>query len=208
MLANQSPSGLCGVCSILSFKSAKSKRVASSTLHAETLALVSAVEEAALIQTFLLECSQPHLTTLELINIDAAELTPIVAVTDCHDLLDTLCKSTSPVLTNKAMQLYTTVLREFHETKRVKQWAWTDTRDNIANGLTKLNSDGTLPIQDLCQVMRRAAWEPVHPFKWGLQLCESPPQSFPDLPLPPPITKQTASAEKQNSKAVTTKGQQ
>jgi hypothetical protein len=156
LLANRSHSGLCGICSVLSYKSAKSKRVASSTLHAETLALVSGIEEGSLIQTFLLEVDKPHFTTLELINAEPTTLVPMLGVTDCHDLLDTLVKSTSPVLTNKAMQLYTTVLREFHETKRVSQWAWTDTRDNLANGLTKLEGDGTLPIADICKTDRKS----------------------------------------------------
>jgi hypothetical protein len=147
-----------------------------------------------LVQTFLYECQQPQLTTLELINVDPTLLVPIVGVTDCHDLLDTLCKSTSPVLTNKAMQLYTTVLREFHETKRVSSWSWTDTRDNLANGLTKLESDGTLPIKDICQAMLCGAWEPVHPYRWGLQLCDPAQQSFTALPAPPPITKTSATA--------------
>ena len=189
LLASQNQDGLCGQCSVLSYKSSKSKRVAASTLHAETLALVSAIEEASLVQTFLFEVEHPYLSTLELINAEPLLLVPMIGVTDCHDLLDTLCKSTSPVLTNKAMQLYTTVLREFHETKRVSSWSWTDTRDNLANGLTKLEGDGTLPIKDICQTLLCGAWEPVHPYRWGLQLCDPVQHSYKALPAPPPITK-------------------
>jgi hypothetical protein len=190
LLANRSHSGLCGICSVLSYKSSKSKRVASSTLHAETLALVAGIEEASLVQTFLLEIDQPHLSTLELINAEPSSLVPMIGTTDCHDLLDTLVKNTSPVLSNKAMQLYTTVLREFRETNRVSQWTWTDTRDNLANGLTKLESDGTLPIADICKALECGAWEPMHPFRWGLQLCDPVAETFSALPAPPSITKQ------------------
>ena len=189
LLANRRNDGLCGICSILTYRSSKSKRVASSSLHAETLALVGALEEASLVQTFLHEINHPSLTTLELVNASPSELVSIVGVTDCHDLLDTLCKSTAPILSNKAMQLYTTVLREFRETERVSAWAWCDTRDNIANGLTKLESDGTLPIKEITQMLQCAAWEPQNPFRWGLQLVESVAQPFPVMPSPPPITK-------------------
>ena len=44
LLAGETKDFICGQCSVIGFKSAKSKRVASSTLHAETLALVAACD--------------------------------------------------------------------------------------------------------------------------------------------------------------------
>ena len=77
-----------------------------------------------------------------------------------------------PVLSNKSLTLYTSVLREFKSSGRVSQWGWIDTRDNIANCLTKIESDGTLDIAPLIRLLRHGAWEPVFPYRWGLQLCD------------------------------------
>ena len=185
LLSGSTQDLLCGPCSILGFKSAKSKRVASSTLHAETLALVAACEEAAMIQTFLYEVQHPLATSLDMVNIDSKSLIPMVGLVDCHDLLDTLCRPTMPVLTNKAMTLYTAVLREFADNGKVEHWGWIDTRDNPANCLTKLQNDGTLDLGPLTALLQYAAWEPLFPYRWGLQLCDPQKIVFEEIPSPP-----------------------
>ena len=185
LLAGESDDLVCGSCSIIGFKSAKSKRVASSTLHAETLALVAACEEAAMIQTFLYEVQHPAATSLDMINVESSKLIPMIGLVDCHDLLDTLCRPTMPVLTNKAMTLYTAVLREFADNGKVGHWGWIDTRDNPANCLTKLQPDGTLDLGPLTDLLRCAAWEPRFPYRWGLQLCDPRKTSFDQMPAPP-----------------------
>ena len=185
LLSGSTQDLLCGPCSILGFKSSKSKRVASSTLHAETLALVAACEEAAMIQTFLYEVQNPLATSLDMMNVDSSQLIPMVGLVDCHDLLDTLCRPTMPVLTNKAMTLYTAVLREFADNGKVEHWGWIDTRDNPANCLTKLQNDGTLDLGPLTGLLKCAAWEPQFPYRWGLQLCDPQKTVFDEIPLPP-----------------------
>ena len=189
LLFSQSPDFLCGRCNILSFKSSKSKRVAASTFHAETLALVAALEEIVLIQTFLYEIQHPEATALQMLNVPPSDLTPVIGLVDCHDVLDTLCKCTMPVLSNKSLTLYTSVLREFKSSGRVSQWGWIDTRDNIANCLTKIESDGTLDIAPLIRLLRHGAWEPAFPYRWGLQLCD--PNSWPGSELEFPEFKPT-----------------
>ena len=186
-LAEVSDVFLCGHCSLMSFKSSKSKRVASSTLHAETLALVGALEEAVMLQTFLFEIDNPVATSLEMINASSDKLIPIVGLTDCHDVLDTLCKATMPVLSNKSMVLYTAVLREFKESGRVTAWGWIDTRDNPANCLTKIESDGTLDIAPLTAILQHGAWEPSFPYRWGLTLCDPHKVQFEVIEPPPPL---------------------
>ena len=185
LLSGSTSELLCGPCSILGFKSSKSKRVASSTLHAETLALVAACEEAAMIQTFLYEVQHPLATSLDMMNIDSSQLIPMVGLVDCHDLLDTLCRPTMPVLTNKAMTLYTAVLREFADNGKVEHWGWIDTRDNPANCLTKIQNDGTLDLGPLTGLLKCAAWEPLFPYRWGLQLCDPQKIVFEEIPSPP-----------------------
>jgi hypothetical protein len=157
LCAGGCPTRLCGHCSILSFRSSKSKRVASSTLHAECLALVAATEEASHLQTWLYELKFPMLKTLEILNAEPRDMISIIGITDCKDLLDVLCKTAVTAVTNKAMTLYVAALRELKETGRVESWGWVDTRDNVSNGLTKLSEDGTLPMSDITNLHRCAA---------------------------------------------------
>ena len=176
---------LCGRCVILSFKGSKSKRVASSTLHAEALALVAATEEASFLQSWLLELRYPTWTPFQLLNAEPSQSIAIICVVDCKDLLDVLTKTALTAMTNKALILYVAALRELKETKRVEAWCWTDTRDNVANTFTKLNSDGTLPSESVEHLLRHAAWEPKHPFRWEQQLVDPTEFNFVEMKLPP-----------------------
>ena len=177
---------LCGHCNCLSFRSAKSKRVASSTLHSECLGLVAGAEEASHLQTWLYELSHPTVSTFDMINADSADLVPIIGITDCKDLLDVLTKPAVTALTNRSMTLYVAALRELKDTRRVEQWCWCDTRDNVANALTKLNSDGTLPLEPFSHLLKHGAWEPREPFRWGQTLCD--PSTFDFVQLVQPVT--------------------
>jgi hypothetical protein len=190
VLCNKSsPDRLCGHCSILSFRSSKSKRVASSTLHAECLALVAATEEASHIQTWLHELEHPTLKTMELINAEPKDMIPIVGVVDCKDLLDVLCKTAVTAVSNKALTLYMSALRELKDTGRVVMWAWVDTRDNVSNGLTKLSDDGTMPMSDITNLYRCAAWEPLFPYRRGQTLCDPFAVTFKPMRTPPPTSR-------------------
>ena len=155
----------------LSFRSAKSKRVANSTLAAELLVALLGTEESTFIQTWLHEMRNPHLTALDLINTPGDELIPLEVCTDAHDLLDLLVKPGAPNITNRNYSLHLAVLRELREQKRVRQWIWLDTDDMIANGLTKMNDDGSLPIEDLHEVLRTCYWKPSLVYKYGSIQC-------------------------------------
>ena len=187
LLTNASQGGrLCGNCIVLSYKGAKSKRVASSTLHAEALALVAATEEASFLQSWFYELANPTVSTFDIINASPTLFIPIIGVVDCKDLLDVLTKSVVTGVTNRAMVLYVAALRELKETKRVAAWTWIDTRDNPANAFTKLNSDGTLPSESVVHLLRHAAWEPQQPFRWMQQLVDPTPFDFKIVKRPPP----------------------
>ena len=57
----------------------------------------------------------------------------IIGCTDCHDPHEGLCSPASLTgITNKAMMLYTTELRELRSIGRVEQRCWTDKRDEFA----------------------------------------------------------------------------
>ena len=156
--------------SIMSYKSQKSKRVATSTLHSELLAESAAIEEAVNIQTFMYELHHPHLSAHELVKIEASKLCPIWGITDCNDLHDTLVRSTQPVLTNKSMTLFVEALREYRAEGKVHEYCWCDTRDNISNVLTKLKADGCLEVEGVTETLETAVWKPKHLFKVGKTL--------------------------------------
>ena len=152
--------------SILSYKSQKSKRVATSTLHSELLGQLAGAEDAVMLQSFLFELANPALTTIQLLKADAAQMQPIWGITDCFDLYETLTKSTQPVLTNKSMTLFVEAIREYKREGRIRSFCWCDTRDNVANVLTKLTPAGLLEFPDsLTESLKTASWKPKHTFK-------------------------------------------
>ena len=191
LLCNESQEKLCGLCQQLSFRSSKSKRVASSTSHAETLSLINGLEEALFIQTWLYELDHPGCSTLEIIAA-TQDLTPIVGCTDCHDLFDNLIKAAMPTPANKSMTLYLVALREMKTEGRVQAYVWIDTKDCLANGLTKLRDDGTLEIEgsdnapDIKTFMETCVFEPLHPYSWNNTSLVSP-HELARVKLPPPL---------------------
>jgi len=197
LLANESTDQLCGLCHQLSFRSAKSKRVASSTSHAETLALLSGVEEALFIQTWLWELDHPGTTTLEIIAA-ADELVPIIAATDCHDLFDCLVRAASPTPANKSQTLYLAALREMKAEKRISAFIWHDTRDCLPNVLTKLRDDGTLELDgdfNVKEFYETCVYEPVLPYSWNNPTLVDP-VKIQRIKLPPALPPTKSMQEK------------
>jgi hypothetical protein len=188
LLAQESSDSICGLCHQLSFRSSKSKRIASSTSHAETLALIGGVEEALFIQTWLYELDHPGLTTLQIIAAKDG-LVPIIAATDCHDLFSNLTKPAMPIPANKSMTLYLAALREMRADGRIQAFIWHDTRDCLPNALTKLRDDGTLELDgdfDMKEFYQTCIYEPRIPFSWNNnQLVD--PIRIPRVVLPPPL---------------------
>ena len=182
---------ICGACHVLDFRSGKSKRVASSTSHAETLALIAGVEQSLFLQTWLWEFTQPVASTHSLINTNVSELVPIVGITDCQDLLENLIKPALPTPVNRSMTLYLVALRELLSSGFVRAFVWADTRDNVSNCLTKLKSDGSLDLDSCFTSLRKTgAWEPKYPFGWlSTKLTDPVVTDFKPLPPPLPPTK-------------------
>ena len=125
-------------------------------MSAETLALMSSQEEASYLQGFLYELLRPGLSAAQLVQVPGEELIACDCATDCGDLYESLIAPASPTPTNRSMVLYLAALREARQTRRVRTWVWCDTEDNIANGLTKLNPDGTLPAEEMASLLRDA----------------------------------------------------
>ena len=173
LICSDSAENLCGSCVFISYRSNKSKRVASSTMHAEALAATAGIEECLFLQTWLLELERPTLSIWELLDAPASMVTPIVACMDCEDLYATFVSPATPAPTNRALTLYLAALREQKELGRVKAWCWVDTKDMLANALTKLEANGTLPLDDITDSLARGFWEPKFVYKWQGQLTSA-----------------------------------
>ena len=156
---------------LLDFKSNKSKRVATSTLHAEALGSINGLEASTYLQSYILEITKPTLTALQLLTPENnKELVPIIAITDCNDLQDVLIAPAQPASSTKHLALYIAAIREFCSTGRVQAFVWIDTRDMLANSLTKLKEDGTTEAE-LLPSLQTFVWKLKHAYTWNTTWC-------------------------------------
>ena len=163
---------LCNAFMILDFKSNKSKRVATSTMHAEALAKLFGLEGALFVQSYLAEIAAPQTSTLDLLEPEKLpELIELVSATDCEDLYAVLTAPAQPSTGNKHLGLYIAALREFKEVGRIRAWIWLDTRDCLANILTKLMPNGEVMQDGFDLILKKFVWQPQHPYKWNGQYC-------------------------------------
>ena len=95
------------------------------------------------------------------------EMSMMIGCTDCDDEHSVLVKPAAPAPTNKSMVLHLAALREAKENGTVSQWCWIADADNPANPLTKLSSDGTLPLRPLTTLLEKSYWEPIGPYRYG-----------------------------------------
>ena len=135
---------------------------------------MSGLEESSFLQTWFLELEKPKLTSAQLLDAPSELLSLIVAVGDCKDAFDMFTKPAFPTPVNRALTRYVHAIREYFEKKKVEAFCWTDTRDNIANALTKFGQNGLLEIADLSSFYATASWEPVHPFRWNSEQLVDP----------------------------------
>ena len=158
---------LCDECIPISGRSGKSKRVANSSMAAETLAQCQTIEEGLLLQTWIHELTHPEMDARQLLAVPAQELPPLIGVTDCEDLRGVLIKPAAPAPTNRSLTLHLSSLREAKESGRVQQWAWVTTYDMVSNAMTKLETEGTLPMQPLTDLLKTCSWMPKESYKFG-----------------------------------------
>ncbi|KAL7646082.1 UNVERIFIED_CONTAM: hypothetical protein RMT77_002983 [Armadillidium vulgare] len=116
---------MAGNCCPLLWKSKVAKRVVSSTLSAETLSMVEAIELGEYIK-YLWE---------ELTNLTIPDNIDIIAMTDHKSLRDSI-KSTKGVK-NRILRIELANLKENLENKIKKSVEWINSRLQIADGLTK-----------------------------------------------------------------------
>ena len=172
LICHKNSDVLCGPVCILDYKSNKSKRVATSTMHAEALAQIAGLETSTYVQSFLLEVHKPGLNALSLLSPEShEELMQIVSVTDCEDLYSSLVAPAQASCANKHLSLYIAAIREMKASKRVQSFVWADTRDLIANAMTKLNDAGLCETNELLPVLKSFNWKLKHAYKWDTVWC-------------------------------------
>jgi hypothetical protein len=167
MLSDDHQEVLCGPMAMITARSVRSKRVASSTSAAETLAMVSGVESGQFLQTWLAELLHPQASASDLLAMAGASLPPHDVGTDCGDLVENLLKPAMPQPAQKSLALYLACLRETKSLESTRAWLWVDTEDNLANGLTKLTPTGLIMITEISHALCNSWWEPTKAFKWN-----------------------------------------
>jgi len=172
LLCTASDTDLCGKFCLLHWKSNKSKRVTTSTMHAETVAKCTSLENAQFIQGLIYEICFPSTSVKDLIEPKNVEqLLPIVSMTDCEDLHSSLMAPATTQSGSMHLMLYLASLKEYRTTSRVIAYGWLDTRDMLANALTKLNADGSSNRDELGKPLCTFFFNPSHAYKWNTTWC-------------------------------------
>ena len=170
LLQHANPMKLGGEANIFEFKSNKAKRVCTSTMHSEAVSHCTAQENASFIQTFLHEIMNPTLSAQQILALEGPSFTQNIGLVDCEDLHAALVSAAAPNPSNRALTLYLSSLRELKETKFVHEYLWVDTRDMLANAMTKVNEDGTIPLDEIQEFLTTGTVVFRHPYRWCHQL--------------------------------------
>lgn len=121
----------------ISWQSKRIKRIVRSTLAGETLAMSEGIDGAIFLSTLFSELS----------NGSIARPVPIICVTDNFSLVDAI-RSTKSV-TEKRLRLEISSIKELIQTKKVYQVLWSETKDQLADCLTKKGASSALLLKAL-----------------------------------------------------------
>ena len=137
-------------------RSARSKRVATSTMAAEILQIASAVEE-----TMYLQLLHPAMSTFDLVHVDPSLYIKADVSTDCNDAYEVLIKAAAPNISNINLVLFVSMLRECKAKGYVRSWYWNHTEDLLADVLTKLLPNGLADFDKLTRALKSSFYEPA-----------------------------------------------
>ena len=135
------PTVMGGKCHVLVHTGKLAKRVSHGTSHAESLSQYSGVTHGEMIALRMTELQSPLDYSVPLwLMIQIEELgqfrLPIDVITDCKDLWE-LETGQKGVPQDRTQRLIIMSLRERRAQGRIRNTLWTDTRDMLANSLTK-----------------------------------------------------------------------
>ena len=148
------------LCNTIDFFSRKQRRVVRSTFGAELNAAADGIEVARLVAYTLAEIVIPGCTAQSLILMDESGSLPfsIQIVTDCKSLFDSLRCEETVIPTEQSLIMLLLQLKESMRSGTIKTIVWADTRDLIADGLTK----GSIARAALLAFSMTSLWQLRH----------------------------------------------
>lgn len=128
-----------GKISPITWKSKRIRRVARSTLAAETLSLSDALDTGMFIRTLYQELT--------------GRVIQIISVTDNKSLVDTI--SSTKLISEKRLRMEISCIKEMIETKSVEKLLWVDSSKQLADCLTKNGASSHM----LINILNKGHWE-------------------------------------------------
>ena len=139
---------------IVGFGSRKSRRVAKSSQAAETLALVTAVEKGSRLQELLYEFTHIIRHPRDIAAVPHGQFIQLDVAIDADDVYATLIQPAIGSQEDSTLAIYIAALRHDIASGRIRHKYWIPTDVMPANELTKLESDGTSPLNVLPTIMK------------------------------------------------------
>ena len=157
-----SPAALNGKAMMLEYVCRRQRRVVRSTFSGELNGLIDTIELLLVVQMCLhqiMRGSPPSLTEWAAM-LDSGQLEPPAdAAVDARSVFDCLAVSDMGELTEGSLKLHVLSARERLEKQILRRLYWSDTRDMLADGLTK----GSVPRDQLVAVGNRGEYRTAHP---------------------------------------------
>ncbi len=155
------PASPDGACNILEFQCRRQRRVVRSTFSGELNGLVDTLEVLLVIQICLHQIYHGCEATAKSLadDLDNGRLQPPAdAAVDARSVFDCLAATDIGELVEGSLKLHVLSLRERLQSGTLRRLFWTDTRDMLADGLTK----GTVPRDQLISVSNRGEYRTAH----------------------------------------------
>jgi len=158
---------------IVGFGSRKSRRVAKSSQAAETLALVTAVEKGSRLQELLYEFTHILRHPRDLAEVPHNQFIPLDVAIDADDVYATLIQPAIGSQEDSTLAIYIAALRHDIASGRVRHKYWIPTDVMPANELTKLEADGTSPLNLLPTIMKENRFRCTLDYKCNTNMVRS-----------------------------------
>jgi len=151
---------LGGAVHILEFMSRKQAHVCRATFSAEMFALLDALGTALKVSTCLEEAITGPQSAEQLAKRqeDGKLTLPLHAVIDAKSLFDTVANSKAAHATEEHLVIHVLKIKEFIRRKLIKFLWWADTRDMVADGLTK----GCVDRMAILVLSEAGTWKLAH----------------------------------------------
>ena len=159
--SDTSPASADAKCHMLEFVCRRLRRVIRSTYSGELNALVDTIELLLVIQMSLYQIyGNPGVTATEMAGLmeNGELMPPVEAVTDARSVFDSIAAQDVGELQEGSLKLHLLSVRDRLASGTLKRLWWSDTRDMLADGLTK----GTVSRNQLVECGEKGLYRVVH----------------------------------------------